>query len=240
MLKKMKRKWRVIVLTSWLAVCSGALKAQAENPGCIGDLDNNMQVDLDDLMTLLTLYGSACTVTDDPADHEPTQGRVAISEIMYNPSSAQGNDSEYEFLELHNLDTFSVNLSGWVLDNAVAMTFPEGTMLPPNGFVAVVRDLDVMLPLVPPTAICIQWNSGESLNNTGETIELWRADGSLSDAVSYEDDDGWVGQPDGGGPSLEWFDTGLDNDFADAWTFSAQIGGTPGAANSMWGLSDPE
>jgi hypothetical protein len=113
-------------------------------------------------------------------------------------------------------------------------------VVPAGGFVAVVRNQEAMDSLVPPSGLMVQWNNGESLNNTGETIELWRADGTLSDEVPYEDNDGWIGQPDGGGPSLELIDVVLDNSLPDAWTFSSGIGGTPGAPNSMWGLNDPE
>jgi hypothetical protein len=59
-------------------------------------------------------------------------------------------------------------------------------------------------------------------------------------AVAYEDNDGWVPEPDGTGPSLEWMDPNLNNAAADSWTFSLVFGGTPGWANSMWGLSDLE
>ena len=45
---------------------------------------------------------------------------------------------------------------------------------------------------------------------------------------------------DGEGPILEWFDVGLATDAVDSWTISSVFGGNPGAANSAWGLSDPE
>jgi hypothetical protein len=233
----MKNMWRMMAAAVVFVVVTPEMLAQAPNVGCVGDLDNNAQVDLDDLMMLLTLYGSECTAVEEP---EVSSGNMAISEIMYNPSAEQGNDSDYEFLELHNLDSVPVDLSGWKLQNAVAFTFPEGAVVPGHGFVAVVRNIEVLGALVPESALCFQWNSGESLNNTGETIELFRPDGTVSDEVPYEDNDGWISQPDGGGPSLEWMDIGLDNALPDAWTFSSGVGGTPGAPNSMWGLSDPE
>lgn len=233
----MKNKWRKMAAVAAWGMMSLGMNAQMPNTGCIGDLDDNALVDLDDLMLLLMYYGSECEAISGPDGFD---GNLAISEIMYNPSAEQGNDSDYEFLELHNLDSVPVDISGWVLSNAVAFTFPDGVVVPPHGFVAVVRNIDVLGPQVPDTALCFQWNSGQSLNNTGETIELWRPDGSLSDEVPYEDNDGWISQPDGGGPSLEWIDVGLDNTLPDAWTFSSGLGGTPGSPNSMWGINDPE
>ena len=189
-------------------------------------------------MMILTLYGSEC----EPLPEEPvaSSGSLVITEIMYNPASEQGNDSDFEFLELHNPDTVDVAVGGWKLMNAVAFTFDDSVVVPAGGFVAVVRNLEAMDTLITSEAIAVQWNSGESLNNTGETIELWRADGTLSDEVPYEDNDGWISQPDGGGPSLELIDIVLDNSLPDAWTFSSGIGGTPGAPNSMWAFNDPE
>lgn len=230
--------WRLIPFFLGLAWMSSSVFAQEANPGCVGDLDGNSAVDLDDLMMILTLYGSEC----EPLPEEPvaSSGSLVITEIMYNPASEQGNDSDFEFLELHNPDTVDVAVGGWKLMNAVAFTFDDSVVVPAGGFVAVVRNLEAMDTLIPSEAIAVQWNSGESLNNTGETIELWRADGTLSDEVPYEDNDGWISQPDGGGPSLELIDIVLDNSLPDAWTFSSGIGGTPGAPNSMWAFNDPE
>ena len=230
--------WRLIPFFLGLAWMSSSVFAQEANPGCVGDLDGNSAVDLDDLMMILTLYGSEC----EPLPEEPvaSSGSLVITEIMYNPASEQGNDSDFEFLELHNPDTVDVAVGGWKLMNAVAFTFDDSVVVPAGGFVAVVRNLEAMDTLIPSDAIAVQWNSGESLNNTGETIELWRADGTLSDEVPYEDNDGWISQPDGGGPSLELIDIVLDNSLPDAWTFSSGIGGTPGAPNSMWPFNDPE
>lgn len=230
--------WRLIPFFLGLAWMSSSVFAQEANPGCVGDLDGNSAVDLDDLMMILTLYGSEC----EPLQEEPvaSSGSLVITEIMYNPASEQGNDSDFEFLELHNPDTVDIAVGGWKLMNAVAFTFDDSVVVPAGGFVAVVRNLEAMDTLIPSDAIAVQWNSGESLNNTGETIELWRADGTLSDEVPYEDNDGWISQPDGGGPSLELIDIVLDNSLPDAWTFSSGIGGTPGAPNSMWAFNDPE
>jgi len=36
-----------------------------------------------------------------------------ISEIHYNPSTEQGTDLEWEFVEIYNPHEFGLNLSGW-------------------------------------------------------------------------------------------------------------------------------
>ena len=39
--------------------------------------------------------------------------QVVINEIHYNPGSAQGSDSDFEFLELYNPGTTDIDISGY-------------------------------------------------------------------------------------------------------------------------------
>jgi len=201
---------------------------------CTADLNDDQVINLHDLLALLVHYGDSCS--PDMATY-PT---INISEIHYNPNSAQGNDSDWEFLELHNPHPYPIGLQDWSLQNAVSFSFSANDTIPEAGFFVIARNLDSLASVLPFDVPAKQWNAGESLNNTGETIELRAPDASLVMAISYEDNDGWVTEPDGMGPSLEWMDTGLANDQVDSWTYSLIFGGTPGAQNSMWGLSDPE
>lgn len=221
--------WRVL-LFGLLAAAAPAASAQT---GCTGDLNADGAINLNDLMALLSVYGSSC-----PAPAAPPV--VRFSEIHYNPSATQGNDSDWEFVELHNLESYAVNLGGWRLTDGLTGTFPEGFVLAPQGFAVACMRSDSMSTVLPAGIPLFQWPSSASLNNSGEIIRLLRPDGTESDFVPFEDNDGWMSAPDGGGPSLEWMDIGLDNDYASSWAASFAFGGTPGAPNSMWGLSDPE
>ena len=208
--------------------------AWGQSDACEGDVNGDMIVDLDDLLTLLIHYGQTCD------SHVDSATIVYISEIHYNPNSAQGNDSDWEFLELYNPNPTAIQLGGWSIGNAVQCSFQSTDTIPPFGFFVAARNLDSLSTVLPEVNYARQWNSGESLNNTGETIEVIAPDGTVVSAVAYEDNDGWVPEPDGTGPSLEWMDPNLNNAAADSWTFSLVFGGTPGWANSMWGLSDLE
>ena len=221
--------WRVL-LFGLLAAAAPAASAQT---GCTGDLNADGIINLNDLMALLSVYGSSC-----PAPAAPPV--VRFSEIHYNPSATQGNDSDWEFVELHNLESYAVNLGGWRLTDGLTGTFPEGFVLAPQGFAVACMRSDSMSTVLPAGIPLFQWPSSASLNNSGEIIRLLRPDGTESDLVPFEDNDGWMTAPDGGGPSLEWMDIGLDNDYASSCAASFTFGGTPGAPNSMWGLSDPE
>lgn len=226
---------RIILGLATLHVSAAALIGQANL--CPGDMNNDAIVNLDDLLTLLIHYGDTCD-WDEPESSSPPD--LFISEIHYNPSSIQGNDSDWEFLELYNPNGFPVALSGWTVNNAVTCSFAPEDTIPALGLFVLARNLDTLLSVLPEAAFARQWHSGQSLNNTGETIEVVAPDGTIVSFVSYEDDDGWVPEPDGMGPSLEWMDPNLPNGAVDSWTFSLVFGGTPGLTNSMWGLSDPE
>ncbi|MEY5043662.1 MAG: hypothetical protein RJA19_889 [Bacteroidota bacterium] len=220
-----------------LWVAFGGVQAQNLQPvpGCTGDLDGDGAINLNDLIVLLAHYGTTC-----PAPEPVVPAALWISEIHYNPSSIQGDDTVWEFIELYNPSPSPVNVSGWTLSNAVTCLLPDGANIAGHGFLVVCRNVDSLATQVPTGVPIFPWTPTSSLNNTGETIEIKRPDGSLADAVAYEDNDGWMTAPDGGGPSLEWMDVGLNNDEAASWAASFIFGGTPGRMNSMWGLGDPE
>ena len=71
---------------------------------CLSDLNGNQTVDNDDLLILLAQYGVHCS---DIPWLDPV-----ISEIHYNPSTQQGDDSAYEFIELMNPHGVDLNVSG--------------------------------------------------------------------------------------------------------------------------------
>jgi|GEM_PF-388529 len=223
---------RIIFGVAALAI--SANWAWGQTNACEGDVNGDLTVDLDDLLALLIHYGQTC---ESNADSVAT---LYISEIHYNPNSAQGNDSDWEFLELYNPNPTAIQLDGWSIGNAVQCSFQSSDTIAPFGYFVAARNLDTLGSVLPDLNHARQWNSGESLNNTGETIEVINPNGTVVSAVAYEDNDGWVSEPDGTGPSLEWMDPNLDNAAPDSWTFSLVFGGTPGWANSMWGLSDFE
>jgi hypothetical protein len=223
------RRWKILGVA--LCALPGSIIGQNN---CVGDVNDDLTVNLQDILLLLTYYGDSCTAP-------PLNGAmIQISEIHYNPNSEQGNDSDWEFLELYNFEDHPVSLADWSLEVGVTRTFTEEDSIPAFGHFVVARNVDSLLTVLPAHAHYCQWNSGQSLNNNGETIELRRSDGSLADYVMYEDNDGWVTNPDGMGPSLEWMDLGLPNEEASSWSASLILGGTPGEANSMWGLSEAE
>jgi len=88
---------------------------------CPADINGDFVVDLDDLLVLLIHYGDSC---EEATSAYPS---IYISEIHYNPHSSQGNDSDWEFLELYNPNPYPLSLAQWSLNNAVELTFQGPT-----------------------------------------------------------------------------------------------------------------
>lgn len=201
---------------------------------CIGDINNDQIVNVQDVLLLFAHFGDSCPT------HEDSNANLQLSEIHYNPNSQQGDDSDYEFIELYNLGDEEVLLENWYFSSGISCTFDEFDRIPALGYFVIAANLDSLIPQMPESNHYCQWDSGQELNNNGETIILHRPNGSIADEVAFEDNDGWVTPPDGMGPSLEWMDPNLPNEEESSWSASFPLGGTPGAANSMWGFADSE
>ena len=63
----------------------------AAQTSCTADVNQDSVVNLEDLLSMLVFYGGSC---HDEATIFPT---LIVSEIHYNPHSAQGNDSDWDF-----------------------------------------------------------------------------------------------------------------------------------------------
>jgi hypothetical protein len=152
---------------------------------------------------------------------------LAINEIHYHPSNAQGDDERYEFIEIVNAGESPADLSGYSIAGAAQFTFPQGAQLEPHAYLVFAKDSKTYEGNGYPV---YAWSLG-NLANSGETIQLLDANKNLIDAVSYEDQLPWPIEPDGEGPSLALLEPNLDNSLPQNWSFSAEQGGTPGKIN---------
>ena len=194
---------------------------------CDSDLNSDGVVCLSDLLVLLSHFGGHC----DPVPPEPADwGRIHFSEFHYNPASVQGPDSEFEFLELFNADSVTIDLSGWSLSEGLSMNFPDGAMILAGQYVVVTTAPTTYAGFDYPV---YDWGSG-GLNNSGEWIALRAPDGSVVESVAFSDTGEWDTAPDGQGPSLERLFLEGDPQAPSTWSASISVGGTPGATNSLW------
>ncbi|MGY8917704.1 MAG: lamin tail domain-containing protein [Flavobacteriales bacterium] len=209
------------IFTFLLLILSFTIKAQ-----CPADLNGSGLIDGEDLLIILSSYGLSC---DGIPIYEPR-----ISEIHYNPSTQQGTDSEWEFVEIFNPHEVGLDVSGWNLGDAVDAIIPEGTFMEANSYIVFANDTSSYIGELPPFTILIPFSPNSSLHNSGETIRLLRADGTEVNQVTYSDYNGWPFEPDGGGASLEWRGPAYNNTMPDSWISSNAFGGSPGYANSAW------
>ncbi len=145
---------------------------------------------------------------------------VAFNELNYHPASAASGG---EWLELHNQQGVDVDLSGWSLTSGVDYRFPEGTVIPGKGYLVVAAN-----PSARPGALG-PWTG--QLSNGGETVRLRDNNDRLMDEISYGDGGDWPLAPDGSGATLCKRQEDLSSETSEAWTFSPQQGGSPGALN---------
>lgn len=153
---------------------------------------------------------------------------IVINEVHYNPSSElQGDDDDYEFIELLNIGAAEVNLSGYAFTKGIDFTFPAGSFMAPGEYIIVARNKTTYEGN---GFQVFQFTDG-AVSNEGEAISLYDSRAVLIDSVEFNDKAPWPTLPDGNGPSLELTEPSLDNSLAGSWSASPQVGGTPGQPN---------
>ena len=151
---------------------------------------------------------------------------VVFNEIMYHAGT---NAAGGEWVELHNQMAVDVDLSGWSVANAVAFTFPEGTVISGGGYLVVA---EVPADLTAATGLTNIFGPYTGhLSNSGEKLELYNRNQRLMDSVNYGTSGAWPVGPDGSGVSLVKLDEDTASGVAANWTLSPQVGGSPGQRN---------
>lgn len=176
----------------------------------------------------------------------PVTPTIQISEILYNPSSAE---DDWEWVEIQNFGDEAVDLSGWVLDDANSVFHDAATIasgVVEAGETAVLYNADDLsadafaeawgarLNLVALT----DWGAN-ALNNGGDTVALWSSfadyDGDQAtfanavDRVDYDDSGDWPA--DDGAASIYLTDLSADNNDGTNWALSAAGEATPTGAS---------
>ncbi|MBI2928644.1 MAG: lamin tail domain-containing protein [Verrucomicrobia bacterium] len=160
---------------------------------------------------------------------------LLITELMYNPPAATNLDGtivdgdEFEFIELKNVASVELDLSGVSFLSGIDFTFPLGTKLGPGQFVVLVSNPAAFANKYPGVTVFGTYQG--RLANGGETVTLVHAAGAPIFSVSYSDQAPWPLSPDGAGFSLAPINANANADPNNAanWRGSAQLGGSPGA-----------
>lgn len=143
----------------------------------------------------LECIGAGGTTTDSvivnfvPEDEpEPEVGTLLISEVLYNPSVAQGVENGNEWIEIFNGTDGELNLSGYfVEDNSETFILPQGTTLASGAFLLLTGSSTTAgLWTTPSNASWLVLSGFSSqLANTNDSIELFNTASSSVDAVCW-------------------------------------------------------
>lgn len=149
---------------------------------------------------------------------------LLITELHYNPPTFMNADGEeFEFLELHNRATNTLDLGGLSF-SGINFTFTNETLLGPGAFLVLVRNPSLFNARFPGAP----WHgvfSGK-LDNAGETIAL-RSGAATVLSVTFDDVLPWPLQADGSGLSLQRVNAAPNANAPNNWTAAVP---TPGNA----------
>jgi hypothetical protein len=168
-----------------------------------------------------------------PPAYNDLLNNLRITEIMYQPTATSGS-SDYEYIELQNVGTTALDLTGVRFSNGLDYTFPAYT-LSPGAFVVVVNDRSSFLSRYPGAASVMApggFNGG--LDNSGETISLTLPAPWKVHIVNFRFQRDWYPAASGGGYSIVAASTGTPPaGYQDksGWKQSATVNGNPGAAD---------
>jgi hypothetical protein len=186
------------------------------------------------------------------ANASPKIGPVTINEIMYHPldiTNVTGtttnvlDDTGDEYIELGNISTNAVDLSGWRLKGDTEFIFTNGTTLAAGGYLLLVSfDPSVATHLTAfrtyyglTSSVACYGPYSEKLANS--TFDLEIAYPTLIggytnyvnvDKVEYRDSSPWPTKPDGKGKSLQRASSSVIGNTAANWNANTP---TPGAVN---------
>ncbi len=152
---------------------------------------------------------------------------VVVNEILYDPGASD------EFIELYNRSDEAIDLSTLRFSdsrrNPVSIT-EEETPLEPGAYAVLVRDGEAFASAFPDVDF-IEPPSWPQLNNSGDTVVLYDADGEVVEEVAYEGglDEVSLERIDPDGPS------NAEVNFAAS---TAPEGATPGAQNSVFAVDE--
>jgi hypothetical protein len=177
-----------------------------------------------------------------PGSPTSAQTGLRISELLYAPADPSAGElnidpnlsgSDFEFIELINIGTTTLNLGGVQFVEGVSMTFAAGVMITPGQRVVVVSN-QAAFELRNGIGLPVVGEFDGNLSNGGEQLQIIDEMGENVLEFTYEDD--WYPLADGAGYSLVILDPAAtpvtDFDQAANWRVSQSIGGSPGTASS--------
>ena len=175
--------------------------------------------------TSIATYSDGSASIPAAVDSDRANTQIQISEIMYNPPG--GND--YEFIELTNVDTKPVDLSGAYFEG-IELSFGYGVQLAPGEVIVLAGNEQAFAERYPGVTPADTYDG--NLANRGEKITLRDYTGAVLASVEYDDENYWPLSADGLGDSLVFVAAEGAADNPQNWRASHQLYGSPGVLDT--------
>lgn len=167
---------------------------------------------------------------------------LRITELHYNPAdpvggeaAASSDNDDFEFIELRNIGTQPLDITGCAFTAGVDYIFPATTTLAAGEYIHVVRHVAAFRARYGNgPRVAGAYGPADGLVNSGETVTLRDATGAVIQSFAYGDDLPWPDNADGGGHSLVAIAPNfpLDRNVASSWRASATANGNPSASDA--------
>ncbi len=164
---------------------------------------------------------------------EETPPSLRVTEIMYHPETpAVGDASDLEFIELQNVGTQPLAVTGFQFTAGIDFTFPAMTLAAGDRVVVVSNQAAYLAHYGNGATIAGEFTG--QLDNGGERIELVGSVGELIHDFEYQDN--WYPHTDGEGYSLVIIDADATTPLTSwndksSWRASETIDGSPGSVD---------
>ncbi|MFM1944697.1 MAG: hypothetical protein RI897_3679 [Verrucomicrobiota bacterium] len=155
----------------------------------------------------------------EPAPANPTTPpELIITEIQYHPAD---NADSGDWITLHNPGPNPVHLTGWIFrdnEDHHAFLLPDTTL--EGGSSLVLCEEEDRFRIYHDAALPVAGSFQFGLNNSGDTLRLYRPDGTLALSITYDDVAPWPPEADGTGRTLQLIDPQADPTLPQSWTAS--------------------
>lgn len=172
----------------------------------------------------------------DTPDVSLYQNALVISEIMFNPAAPSGaelavssENDDFEFIEIQNVGTQTLDLTGVRFTKGIDFDFPAGTLIAPGTHLLVVKNIATFEARYGPGLPIAGSYGDDNLSNGGEQIKLSLGAGTAILDFIYSDSSPWPTGTDGDGFSLSLLLPASlpDHTLPINWRLSTTPNGTP-------------
>jgi hypothetical protein len=153
---------------------------------------------------------------------------IVISEIMYKPA-ARSDGRNVEFIELFNSNPFYEEIGNYRISGDIDFKFPAGTIIPGGGFVVIAK-----APADIQAVYGVENVTGPYTNSlkANGTVRLRDELDAILLEVQYRDTLPWPVAADGAGHSMVLARPSYGESYAQAWSHSDAVGGSPGGVEA--------